>query len=577
MKVRTVAHAATVGVALAMFVAFPLVATGYHLALAISLLYFTVLATAWALFSGPTHYISLATAAFFGIGAYTTAVLTEFLPWPLVLLAAAAIGCVVALIVGLSTLRLSGIYFVIFSFGLAELIRQLVTWYEVNIHGSIGRYIFANTTSEGIYWRLLALTVLVLGAGWLIRHSRFGLAVRVIGQDETVARHCGIDTTRAKLALFAISASFMTVTGAVMAPRWTYIDPAIAFNPVLSFEVVIMALFGGAGTLFGPLLGAVPLVLLFEVLIATFPNYFSVVLGSVFVLIVYALPNGVIGLLQTKLLPFRRPSLQFGMSPLAEKATRALWPRAAQPSATSDAPVLRLDNVRKAFGGLVAVDSMGFDLRRGEILGLIGPNGSGKTTALNLISGALSPDGGEIALSGEPITMLPAHRIAQRGIARTFQLVRVLPASSCLENVIAGLAFHSPAVWGVAADTRARLLLSRVGLADKVATPARQLTYLDQKRLELARALALSPKLLLLDEWLAGLNASELQVGIALVKLLREEGSTIVIVEHVMDAIRSLCDRCVVMNAGRKIAEGPPAAVLADRDVIHAYLGEDDA
>ena len=139
MKVRTVAYAATVGVALAVFVAFPLVASGYHLALAISLLYFTVLATAWALFSGPTHYISLATAAFFGIGAYTTAVLTEFLPWPLVLLAAAAIGCVVALIVGLSTLRLSGIYFVIFSFGLAELIRQLVTWYEVNIHGSIGR------------------------------------------------------------------------------------------------------------------------------------------------------------------------------------------------------------------------------------------------------------------------------------------------------------------------------------------------------------------------------------------------------------------------------------------------------
>ena len=197
------------------------------------------------------------------------------MPWPLVLLAAAIVGIVVAVVVGLSTLRLSGIYFVIFSFGLAELIRQLVAWYEINIHGSVGRYIFADTTSEGIYWRLLALVIMVLGAGWLIRHSRLGLAVRVIGQDEAVARHCGIDTTRAKLALFAVSASFMTVTGAVMAPRWTYIDPAIAFNPVLSFEVVIMALFGGAGTLFGPLLGAVPLVLLFEVLIATFPELFQ--------------------------------------------------------------------------------------------------------------------------------------------------------------------------------------------------------------------------------------------------------------------------------------------------------------
>lgn len=578
MIVRRVAYAVAAAAAIAVLAAVPLVASGYHLALGISLLYFTVLATAWALFSGPTHYISLATAAFFGIGAYTTGVLTELLPWPLVLVAAAAVGIVVALIVGLSTLRLSGIYFVIFSFGLAELIRQLVTWYEVNVHGSVGRYIFADTTSEGIYWRLLVLAVMVLGAGWLIRHSRLGLAVRVIGQDETVARHCGIDTTRAKLALFAVSAAFMTVTGAVMAPRWTYIDPAIAFNPMLSFEVVIMALFGGAGTLFGPLLGAVPLVLLFELLLANFPNYFSILLGTIFVLIVYALPHGVIGLLEAQLPPLRRAALITGMSSFAEKLTSLVWPRVAARNAASDAPVLQLDNVRKAFGGLVAVDDLSFDLRRGEILGLIGPNGSGKTTALNLISGLTAPDSGEIRLEGRTIAMLPAHRIAQRGVARTFQLVRVLGASTCLENVIAGLAFHTSPLWGADADAdcRARVLLTRVGLSDKPDMPAGQLTYIDQKRLELARALALSPSVLLLDEWLAGLNPSELQVGIALVKLLREEGLTIVIVEHVMDAIRSLCDRCVVMNTGRKIAEGPPAAVLADREVIRAYLGDAD-
>lgn len=561
---------------IAALAAVPLIASGYHLALGISLLYFTVLATAWALFSGPTHYISLATAAFFGIGAYTTAVLPDLLPWPLVLLAATAVGVVIALIVGLSTLRLSGIYFVIFSFGLAELIRQLVTWYEVNIHGSVGRYIFAETTSEGIYWRLLMLTVLVFGAGWLIRHSRLGLAVRVIGQDETVARHCGIDTTRAKLVLFAISAAFMTVTGAVMAPRWTYIDPAIAFNPVLSFEVVIMALFGGAGSLLGPLLGVVPLVLLFETLIANFPNYFSILLGMVFVLIVYALPQGVIGLLEARLPALRRAALNIGMSSPAEKIMQPVWPRAAERMAANDAPVLQLDNVRKQFGGLVAVDGLSFDLRRGEILGLIGPNGSGKTTALNLISGAITADSGEIKLEGRPITLLPAHRIAQRGVARTFQLVRVLGSSSCRENVIAGLAFHAPPLWGAEANARVVALLGRVGLSDKIDMPAGQLTYIDQKRLELARALALDPDVLLLDEWLAGLNPSELQVGIALVKMLRDEGLTIIIVEHVMDAIRSLCDRCVVMNTGRKIAEGPPAAVLAEREVIRAYLGDAD-
>ena len=432
MKISKGYAGAGIAAVIAVLAAVPLVASGYHLALGISLLYFTVLATAWALFSGPTHYIALATAAFFGIGAYTTAVLPDLLPIPLILLIAAVVGVLIALVVGLSTLRLSGIYFVIFSFGLSELIRQIVTWYEVNIHGSVGRYIFAETTSEGIYWRLLALSVAVLCVGWLIRHSRLGLAVRVIGQDETVARHCGIDTTRAKLALFAISAAFMTVTGAIMAPRWIYIDPAIAFNPMISFEVVIMALFGGAGALFGPLMGAVPLVLLFELLIGTFPNYFSILLGLVFVLIVYALPQGVFGLLAARVPSFGRAASATGMSALAEAIFGWVWPRAARREGAGDAPVLHVSGLRKSFGGLVAVDNLSFELKRGEILGLIGPNGSGKTTALNLISGAILPDSGDIRLDGRPIARLPAHRVAQRGVARTFQLVRVLGASTCL-------------------------------------------------------------------------------------------------------------------------------------------------
>ena len=152
-------------------------------------------------------------------------------------------------------------------------------------------------TQEQIYWQLLALVALVLLAGWLIGRSRLGLALRVIGNDETVARHAGIDTTRAKLTMFAVSALFMTLTGAVMAPRWTYIDPVIAFNPLISFQVVIMALFGGPGRLAGPLLGVVPLVLLFELLTTNFPNHFSILLGLAFIAIVYVLPNGVAGLI----------------------------------------------------------------------------------------------------------------------------------------------------------------------------------------------------------------------------------------------------------------------------------------
>jgi branched-chain amino acid transport system permease protein len=278
--------------------ALPFVVGAYHLGLAINILNYTVLATAWALFSGPTRYISLATVAFFGIGAYTAAVLGEALAWPLVLLAAAMIGTTVALVVGLSTLRLSGIYFVIFTFGLAELIRQLLTWYEANVHRSVGRYLFVDISQQAIYWQLLGLTFLVLLTGWIIGRSRLGFALRIIGEDELVARHCGIDVARAKVLLFAVSALFMSLAGAVLAPRWTYLDPSIAFSPMVSFQVVIMALLGGAGHLLGPLLGVVPLVLLFELISANFPNYFSILLGLAFILIVYLVPHGVVGLIK---------------------------------------------------------------------------------------------------------------------------------------------------------------------------------------------------------------------------------------------------------------------------------------
>jgi branched-chain amino acid transport system permease protein len=275
----------------------PLYADGYGLSLGIGILSYAVLATAWAMFSGPTRYISLATVAFFGVGAYTVAVVGELLPWSVVLAVAGFNGVLLAIIVGLSTLRLAGAYFVIFTFGLTELIRQLVTWYEVNVTRTIGRYVFLDITQAQIYWQLLALAAVLFLAAYLIERSRLGFMLRIIGGDEVVARHVGVDVARVKVALFALSALFMTLTGAIMAPRWTYIDPAIAFNPVVSFQVVIMALLGGLQRLWGPLLGVIPLTLLFEYLNAYFPNHFSLMLGLVFLAIVYVLPKGVAGLL----------------------------------------------------------------------------------------------------------------------------------------------------------------------------------------------------------------------------------------------------------------------------------------
>lgn len=238
---------------------------------------------------------------------------------------------------------------------------------------------------------------------------------------------------------------------------------------------------------------------------------------------------------------------------------------------------LEISGLTKHFGGLTAVDGVAFSMDTGEVVGLLGPNGSGKTTVLNMVSGLLSPTRGTVRLNGETLTGLPPNRIALKGVARTFQLVRILPSLSVLENVIAALAFGRRRLWGAAALEEALARLEQVGLADRAGETAERLTYIDQKRMELARALAADPAVLLLDEWLAGLNPTELRIGIDLVASLGERGVTVLLVEHVMDAVRALCGRCVVMNAGKTIADGRTAEVLADAEVVRAYLGAEHA
>lgn len=272
----------------------PLAISDYGLGLLIGAVTYVTLASAWAPFSGHTRYISLATVAFYGTGAYVVAVLNETLPYPVVLLVAALVGACMALLVGLSTLRLAGVYFVIFTFGLAELVRQLITWYEVNVTATLGRYIFLDVTAREIYWQMLVLGAVTIALTAFIHRNRLGLALRVIGDDEVVAAHSGIPLARMKLLAFVASATILTLAGAIASPRWVYVEPSIVFNPTVSFLTVIMALLGGANRLWGPALGAVPLFFAFEYLSVHLPNTYPIVLGLLFIAVVFVLPDGVL-------------------------------------------------------------------------------------------------------------------------------------------------------------------------------------------------------------------------------------------------------------------------------------------
>ena len=276
----------------------PLVFGGYALQLAISIAMYTALATSWLLFSGPTNYIALSTAAFFGIGMYTVAGGIDLVPYPALIAAAGLAGAALAAVVGLATLRVSGIYFVIFSLGLAELVRQVMTWLQHVLGTMSGLYVTIDRDEAEYYWQLLSLTAAVFLVGWWIGRSRLGFALRIIGNDEVVAVHCGINTARAKVILFVISSMFAAVAGALVAPRWSYVEPVVAFSPFVSFQVVIMALLGGTHRLWGPLVGVIPFVLIWELIAINFPNQTTLLLGVCFLLIVYVIPNGIVGLIE---------------------------------------------------------------------------------------------------------------------------------------------------------------------------------------------------------------------------------------------------------------------------------------
>jgi branched-chain amino acid transport system permease protein len=275
----------------------PLYMRPYLVILLSSVLMYVVITLSWSIFSGPTRYISLASAAFYGVGVYGSAILGEILPLPAVIFSGGLISFFLALFIGLLTLRLKGMYFIIFTFGISELIRHSLLWYETNFMGTVGRWV-VGVDHTTVYYVMLVILVMVLLCAYLIRRSKYGLALRSIGENEEASVHMGIDVTILKTVTFAVSAFFMGATGGIMATRWTYIDPKIAFDPLFSFMPVLMAIFGGVGQLYGPLLGATILALLEELLTTKFPYYYMLLFGSILIIVILFLPGGLAGIIE---------------------------------------------------------------------------------------------------------------------------------------------------------------------------------------------------------------------------------------------------------------------------------------
>jgi branched-chain amino acid transport system permease protein len=285
------------GLILVLLATLPLYAAGYTPILMTSIFVYIILSVSWTLFSGPTGYMSLATAAFFGIGIYTAAILGKSVPLPVFIVAGGLVSFIIALLVGALTLRLRGIYFAIFTFGLVMLIPQLLVFWELHIAGIRGRFVTVIHYNT-IYYAMLGIFVVLMLTAYFIKRSKYGLALQSIGENEEAAAHTGINVTMVKVITFAVSAFFIGAAGATIATRWTYIDPYIAFNPLFSFMPVLMAIFGGMGQLYGPVIGAVIFAYLQEKLITQFPEFYMLIFGLVLVAAILYMPNGLVGLVQ---------------------------------------------------------------------------------------------------------------------------------------------------------------------------------------------------------------------------------------------------------------------------------------
>ena len=524
---------------------------------------------------GYTGQINLAQAAFFGLGAYAVALGTVVLGlnfW-LSLLLGIAVAAIAGLVLGLTTLRLGGHYLAMITISFQQIFDLvMVNWTAVTrgpdgVSGIARPSLFGyQLTDDKVY---LVLCVAVLYAAillvWYLPNTRLGRAMRAVRENELAAEVTGVQTLAVKVIAFVLCAGLAGVGGALYAAGFAYVSPD-NFNFKISIEFLTMALLGGAQSPFGSAIGTVLLILLPEWL-RFLKEIYMAAYGVAVILIMVFMPEGIWGIAKAGWQRIRKP---------ATVAPAAIRPLEFDILMSDSAPILRLENLQKHFGGVKAVDGIHIEVGRGTVHALIGPNGSGKTTTLNVLNGIYKPTAGRILVDGQDITQDAPHVRAAHGVGRTFQNIRLFPALSVLENVMIGAQRqNNPLAPGEAAlRDRAMSALAFVGMQDKAQMIVRNLPYGHQRLVEIARALAGHPKLLLLDEPAAGLNMTEKHELANLLKRLRGHGITIFLIEHDMRLIVQVADKISVLNFGKKIAEGTPDEVLRHPDVIAAYLGE---